>query len=72
MAGVLCLYNHVRSLWLTIDTMNACIHKLNILNRHDSEQISRANLLQIARQHATTDRARVEAIVVEADTVSPA
>ena len=41
------------------DAMNACCHKLSILNRHDSEQISRANLLRIAWKHATT--VRVEA-----------
>ena len=28
-------YNHARSSWLTLYTINACFNKLSILNRHD-------------------------------------
>ena len=41
--------------------MNACFHKLSILNGHDSEQIVRANLLRIPWKHATAACACVEA-----------
>ena len=44
-----------------LDTMKARFHKLSILDRHDSEQISRVKYLRIAWKHTTAARARVEA-----------